>query len=271
MMLNVMLHRIMPDHDPDDYYFRRGTAISRCKFLKLLDYIEEKDLITLSAVTPMSVPVSIPEYKSICLTFDDGYRDNAWAFDQLLSRNMSAVLFPVRDYVQSSFSVIDDFAVHVNSGRISTELLERPELRSLLRRLAPERYRRLRSKWLGIEDDTCPDNLFLKEADITHYASHGIGVGIHGTSHRIWSVLGRQALRTELTGSADWIHGLTGKKPESVCFPHGKEPKPWLLQEIISGYDCIGVDREYNNQSVIRRIWMQEATNIGTLLDGRMA
>ncbi|WMP19032.1 polysaccharide deacetylase family protein [Thiothrix lacustris] len=260
-MLTLMLHRVMPQMITHDYYVRRGTAISQQKFIELLDAIAEREIPIVLSKNDQ------PERASVCLTFDDGYADNAWAFEQLLQRNLQAWLFPVKNYVIERFSVIDDIASQMTVCPSSTEWLSEPRTRNILMRLQPERYRWLRSCWLGIDIDRCSNSLFLTESEVRHYALQGIHLGIHGVTHRIWSSLSEYQLKKEIEQCHDWIQSLTGIAPLAACFPHGKAPTENIMQSVLADYQCFGVDKNYLNSSIERRMWLMESTDIRKKLD----
>ncbi|KPQ01670.1 MAG: hypothetical protein HLUCCO03_11655 [Marinobacter sp. HL-58] len=139
----LMLHRVLQKYEPDNYYFRRGTAISWTRFESLVVWAE--------AQRAKGFPTPV-------FTFDDGYSDNQAAFQVLLNKQLPVILFPVRDYIQTGFSVIDDMAARLNgpdcslSPRITRSLLS-GKLKRCLSALSPAEYRYYRARWFGIMDD----------------------------------------------------------------------------------------------------------------------
>lgn len=252
----LMLHRVLPVFDADNYYFQRKTAISWQRFMTLLDEIEAKGLVTLPA---SALAHAIPD-SAIFLTFDDGYIDNVEAFDEILRRKMTATLFPVKQFVQQGFSPIDDMAQHfMNADSIPEDIkhsLLTGRLKRLLRSIASHRYRRLRQRWFNIEQDS--PGIFMNEKQIRFYSERGIELGIHGVSHRVFTQLGTTRLLSELSESARWLEYLGQKSKPPLCFPHGKFNHSVL--NLASGFSSVylTVDQQTEGGGVWRRMWVVE-------------
>lgn len=259
-MLTIMLHRVLPKLDERDYYYRRGTVISQHKFITLLSEAQKRNFM-------IGISASNDYQPTLCITFDDGYSDNSWAFDYLLDKNMSAWLFPVKDYIQQRFSVLDDIAAQINHSPDLFDTIANHRIRHICRRLNANRYRQLRKQFFGIEKDLCNGALFLTEQQIINYAKCGIKLGVHGTTHRIWSNLTQQVLEKELTTASQWLKRLTNDTTGTVCFPHGKEPKDSIMESMLKSHTCFGVDREYSSNRIVRRHWFKEDTDVENLLD----
>lgn len=257
----LMLHRVLPEYVPDNYYFKRGTAISWHRFIKILDRIEIEEMQAL----PISEIQQGCNDRCVFITFDDGYADNSAALDEILRRDMRATVFPVKQFVQEGFSPIDDMAFHLMAhDDVSPELyhsLMSGRLKKLLRRLSINRYRYLRRKWFGLTDDASPKDLFLTDQQLVDFVSRGIELGIHGSSHRIFTSLPDDELLQELNDSRDWIKSLGISENRSICFPHGSHDQ--RVSNICSGFGNIllGVDAVPLCGSVQRRIHIKEAPN----------
>ena len=255
----LMLHRVLPKYDSDNYYFTRETAISWNRFVGLLDRIEEEGL---QSFTISELEAQSNNNQSIFITFDDGYADNEAALNEILRRKMKVTLFPVKQFVQEGNSPIDDMAFHLMSHKnVSQELnfsLMTGRLKKLLRRLTMQRYRYLRSKWFGLEEDALPSGLFLTEQQLTDLSSNGVELGIHGSSHRVFTSLSSADLSKELSESSKWLNslGITGKY--SICFPHGAHTE--RLSSVCSDFGSflLGVDSDPACDSVYRRTHIKE-------------
>ena len=259
-MLTIMLHRVLPELRADCYYTQRGTAISRRQLEILLNESQRRGL-------PLVTSRPVNGQPAICLTFDDGYADNAWAFDRILKAGGRAWLFPVKTYVQQRFSVMDDFAAQLRMYAEEQSSFDLARVRQIIRQVTPNRYRYWRERLTSITQDRCDAELFLNEKDLKQYSAAGIEMGLHGVTHRIWSNLSWSELAWEIRESEDWLTELTGTRPLGACFPHGKEPSEQAVTSLLSAYDCFGVDKPYSQNQVIRRFWLRETHHIGTVLD----
>ncbi|WP_461534728.1 polysaccharide deacetylase family protein [Spongorhabdus nitratireducens] len=250
---------MLQEYDPDNYYFQRRTAISWGRFIQLLDKIEADGCETL----PVSA-LGKASPQSVFITFDDGYADNFRAIKELLRRGMTATIFPVRNFSQQQFSAIDDMAANLMmSDAMPADLrasIINGRIKKIARRLSSERYRFLRAKLFGIAEDRLIEKLFLTEQQLSELVDSGIGLGIHGCSHRIFSSLPEDILEKELQESLDWLISLGISKQPAICFPHGAHDERTV--EICSQYSkyLLGVDCKPVCKEVHRRIHVKEDT-----------
>lgn len=246
----LMLHRVLDRYDSDNYYFQRGTAISWQCFSCWVAW----------AVVRREQGLSVPVF-----TFDDGYADNYRAITELLKFDLPVVLSPVRDFVVTGFSPIDDMAARLNqhestlSARLHAALLD-GKLKACLATLDAQQYRSYRQRWFAIADDV-PKNQFLSEIQLRELVNLGLQLGVHGITHRVWTALSTAELHAEIQSSLAWLASLGCDQPVGLCMPHGKIDQS--VYDILQGYKLplLGVDREYPF-TVIRRLWVKEDTEI---------
>jgi peptidoglycan/xylan/chitin deacetylase (PgdA/CDA1 family) len=253
-----MLHRVLPEYDADNYYFQRRTAISWKAFTYLLDTIQTRGWQT----RPVSELNEGNTENSVFITFDDGYVDTARALEEIISRNMTATVFPVKDFVLSGFSSIDDMAQHLlNASEVSNTVKDSlldGRLKKLMRQLTPERYRQLRRRWFGLEHDALCKPLFMSEAQLCEYSNRGIQLGIHGTSHRVFNALTNDRLKLELEQAHRWLSKLCSSEAFPICLPHGAHNKRVIETCLRYSRVLLGVDTESIYPDVHRRQWITE-------------
>jgi len=263
MNKTLMLHRVLPRR-VDNYYFRRGTAISFDHFRRLLDALEKHRW---RSVTPLCPLDSAAAVRRVCITFDDGYADNAAAFDELLARDLCATLFVVKDFVVENFSPIDDMAAWLDDARdVPAELavsLETGRLKKILRGMSAQRYRRFRARHFAAGDHKNAAR-FLTERQLTDYHRRGIAVGIHGKSHRVWRRLPAAQLRADINETARWLRELGVAEIAGLCFPHGQYRSCANLGgtiEQLAAVGLFGVEKKYPDPAVTPRVWVKQDTN----------
>jgi peptidoglycan/xylan/chitin deacetylase (PgdA/CDA1 family) len=257
-----MLHRIIEHYDENNYYFQRKTAISWNKFVELLDLIE------ISGWQTRSISALENGYTNhdVFITFDDGYKDNSNALDELIRRGMTATVYPVKNFALIGFSPIDDMAHHLmTTPNIAKNLLQSlldGRLKRVLRGLSAARYRYFRKHWFGIDIDANSAHLFMQEKQLKHYSNQGIELGIHGRSHRAFTHLVSCELSSELSDSLSWLRSLGNVSPISICFPHGKHSEIVIEQSLAIGQILLGVDCDTQLPPVLRRIHVTEEFNV---------
>lgn len=256
-----MLHRVLPEYDPDNYYFKRETAISWNRFIAILDQIETDGMQSLT-VSEMGESSNNP---SVFITFDDGYADNEPALNEILKRGMRATIFPVKQFIKEDFSPIDDMAYHLMAHKsISAELYSSfmsGRFKKLLRRLSVNRYRYLRKRWFGLNEDASPKGLFFNDKQLADFASRGLELGIHGVSHRVFTSLSDSELLEELKDSKEWLQSLGAGNTLSICFPHGSHDRRTVGICSDFGSHLFGVDSPNLYKPVLRRIHIKEEAN----------
>jgi peptidoglycan/xylan/chitin deacetylase (PgdA/CDA1 family) len=262
-MITFMFHRISPEEN-GSYYFKRGTAISQRKFEEILRVIDS-----------INLPVILPNQKAnstgVCLTFDDGYKDNLWAFRKLRDKHLESILFPVKDYIKNRFSITDDLASIYDQQEYGVDGLLKDRVRKIVRKMDNTRYRYYRSRIFGFNNDQCPADLFMSELELKEATSLGVSLGVHGTTHRIWPSLGDFELIQEVKESDKWLSQLSNNSIEYLAYPHGKEPNDNVFECLLDDYVNFGVDRFYKNPLILERIWVKENTDIKRVLNEYIA
>ena len=252
-----MLHRVLPEYDPNSYYFQRETAISWKRFTQLLDKTEADGSDTLPA---SALHKASPQ--SVCITFDDGYADNLPALKEIVRRGMTATLFPVRDFTRQQFSPIDDMAAHLKMRddlphHLRSSIIS-GRIKKIARRLSFERYRCLRNRLFSLTKDALSDDLFLTENQLCEISAAGIELGIHGCSHRTFTSLSAQSLEGEILDSQRWLRSLGASGDIPICFPHGAHNTETV--SICRQYSnaLLGVDCQPVCHDVHRRVHIKE-------------
>jgi peptidoglycan/xylan/chitin deacetylase (PgdA/CDA1 family) len=78
------------------------------------------------------------------------------------------------------------------------------------------------ARTFGVEPLEITAELTMDAAELAKLALHPLAtLGAHTVSHRAVSRLTDDEARSEMTRSADWIEGLTGRRPVEIAYPYG--------------------------------------------------
>jgi hypothetical protein len=183
---------------------------------------------------------------AICITFDDGYRDNfVNAFPVLKKYGLPATIFLASGVIGNGgmlwhdrvFSAFRESRAKVlewppRSGRMHA--IDSPEARIsalnvALRRIKPlgvdvreEAIVELTSA-LGTQEKKKEPDIMLQWEDIREMQKHRITFGAHTRTHPILSVLPPETAWEEIHGSKEDIERHTGVTVRAFAYPNGKE------------------------------------------------
>ncbi|MBV6416819.1 MAG: hypothetical protein CMLOHMNK_01434 [Steroidobacteraceae bacterium] len=202
-------------------------------------------LATLCAVLPLPEAArrlqegTLPA-AAVCITFDDGYRNNLDVAAPVLRRySLPATVFVVQSAIESGImwndllieamrqatAAMDLSMVGLGSvalppladrAPLVTKLLEAFKYRSLQQRWddARELYQRVAA--------APPPRLMLNECELHCLVRAGIDVGGHTVNHPILATLTEDEARGEIADGADWLERATGRRPTSFAYPNGR-------------------------------------------------
>jgi peptidoglycan/xylan/chitin deacetylase (PgdA/CDA1 family) len=187
----------------------------------IFSYPEEKFIKLIKSLKNVIAISDINKKDGVCLTFDDGYKDN------LLTA------YPILKKENKPFTVF-----------VATDLLGKHD-------------------YLTIEDVKK-----LSEDPI-------VTIGAHGHTHRALATLDTSEAKSELELSKKILEEITGKKVNSMSFPHGSYDKTILSFAKKLGYQMIGTSDfglHVIGQTCIKRIAIYRCDTLRTVkskIDGK--
>ena len=232
----LIYHRVLPEPDPlfpDEVDAPRFDA--QLNLLKqvfhLLPLPEAVDRLKNHTLPP----------RAACLTFDDGYADNASIALPLLQKHgVCATFFVASGYLnggcmfndraialirQHPAEPIDLRFLELGSLPLATLAERRAALQTLLQRLkyeAPEvrcdHLHHLETR-LGF---TPPADLMMNDAQVLSLHQAGMSIGGHTVNHPILASLPPAVARCEIEQNRTYLTRLLGSPPTLFAYPNGK-------------------------------------------------
>ena len=238
-LLILTYHRVIPDpdaHDPDD--------ISESQFdMQVSVFSKYFNPLTLSDAASRLRDGKLPA-RAVCVTFDDGYRDNAELALPILRRHQVPATFfvatsfldggimwndrviqSVRRFAGDNIDLRDlglgEHAVATNAQRMATyktligQLKHLPQEERLARCLAV-------GELLGV---AAPTDLMMETKDLLTLRDAGMEIGGHTQSHPILSVVDDATARAEIGEGKRDLERILDAEIAAFAYPNGRPGK----------------------------------------------
>lgn len=179
--------------------------------------------------------------RSACVTFDDGYADNAAvALPILRRRAMPATFFLATSFINGgrmwNDSVIETFrrargdildarCIGLDELSISTVELRRRAIERALAAMKylPQEERQKRAEELGAgTSHELPSDLMMTQEQVLQLHASGMEIGAHTVTHPILARLDPEHASNEIRDSKSRLEAITGAPITSFAYPNGK-------------------------------------------------
>lgn len=231
----LIYHRVRPAHD----CMRPGepTATEFEWQMRLLQ--RHFNILPLSTAVPRLRQNRLPP-RATCITFDDGYADNATVALPILRRlEIPATVFVASGYLNGgrmwNDTVIE--ALRLFNGRelnlaetglpvytLGTDASRRAAARDIITRskyLDASRRDEI-ADCLASQTGPLADDLMLNTAQLLTLQENGVEIGAHTVSHPILSSLTLEGSREEIIRGKIELEKITGKTVNLFAYPNGK-------------------------------------------------
>ncbi len=239
----LVYHRVLSEPDP----FREGVpSVDEfdCQMRLISRYFTP---LALDDAVDAMANNTLPR-NAVCVTFDDGYRDNlTLALPILKKYHVPATVFVATGFLDSgrmwNDTVIE--ALRTYEGDTLTvpqlELFEAPtadveqrcelaaQIITDIKHLDP-RDRELRVKALecAVGEGRLPKTLMLDRQGVAELHSQGVEIGAHTVTHPILSTLALDQASQELDQSRRQLESITGAPVKFFAYPNGVPGKDFL-------------------------------------------
>lgn len=177
--------------------------------------------------------------RAVCVTFDDGYRDNyEVALPVLEDLGIPATFFVSSGYVNGGImwnDVVREYVRHAGNGRVDLRPAGLPllETATIDQQQAAIREVTGRLKQASLEERECcvafmreraglrSSDLMMTDAMLRDAAARGVELGAHTVSHPILRKLPDAAAAAEIRGAKEALEGITGGVVRYFAYPNG--------------------------------------------------
>ncbi len=178
--------------------------------------------------------------RSACITFDDGYADNATiALPLLLKHQIPATFFIASGYLNGGCMFNDRVAHLVRQSGDSLDLQwldlgilslttlasRRQAFATLINQIKyrpPEARRSILDRLESESAISPPTHLMMTAEQLLQLDGAGMELGGHTVNHPILASLNPDDARHEIEENRDYLTQLTGKRPQVFAYPNGK-------------------------------------------------
>lgn len=231
----LIYHRVLPEPDP-----LRPQEPDAAAFAWQMELLATRfNVLPLSEACQRLASRSLPP-RAVCVTFDDGYADNAEVALPILQRyRLPATFFVATAYLDGGCMWNDAIIEAIRRAPERLDLsrfeqgvhcLDGPESRrALIATLvgafkylpADERVRRVEELAAAV-DAGLPTDLMMTSAQVRRLADAGMEVGGHTRSHPILATLSEAEARAEIEGGKRDLETILGLPIRLFAYPNGK-------------------------------------------------
>ncbi|MFM8332651.1 MAG: polysaccharide deacetylase family protein [Candidatus Methylumidiphilus sp.] len=243
----LIYHRVLPNIDDLLPYevtadaFDKQLEVLKSAF-NVLSLGEAVDRLKLGTLPP----------RSACITFDDGYADNATIALPILQRHgMPATFFIASAYINGGI-MFNDVIIHavrhsrsdyVNLNQLgfgefalNTPSAKRLAISRILFKLRYETPPELREDTANelaklASDAPCPTDLMMGTRQLLEMANAGMEIGGHTLRHPILARLSLGNARREIADGKDYLEALLGIKLNFFAYPNGRPGVDYTLEQ----------------------------------------
>jgi peptidoglycan/xylan/chitin deacetylase (PgdA/CDA1 family) len=235
----LIFHRVLPQPDvlfPDELHAARFDEVCRwlAAWFNVLALDQAVDLMQRGSLPP----------RALCITFDDGYADNATVAMPILQRHgLSATFFistgfldggtPWNDVVAESFRSCERgfvelpriAGIDLGVWDLADSAARRAAILSTIDHIkylpAPHRQDAVQAVVAACGVVT-PKDLMMSSAQVKQLVDGGMTVGGHTINHPILAHIDETTARHEIGEGRDRLHAITGRAVELFAYPNGR-------------------------------------------------
>lgn len=284
-----MYHRVLEHPDPlqGEIHLARvmDTQFRTLRqFFKVLPLDEAAEMLAAGELPP----------RAVCITFDDGYRDNHDLALPLLQRHGLTATFYVASAYLNGGLIFHDVLVesirHAETGTfdlgidgiqplhisdVASRIAAAEHLMGAMKYLPPAQRQQLSERLIHTLGSKAPRALMMRDEEVRAMSRHGMSIGGHTAHHVILSKLSPEAAREEIVSNQQTLSSLIDKPLVSFAYPNGKPGLDYdvkhveLVRELgyrnaVSTHSAMGTRQASIHE--LPRFVLNETTSIGVIL-----
>jgi peptidoglycan/xylan/chitin deacetylase (PgdA/CDA1 family) len=250
----LMYHRVLPDDQCRDYPLA-SLAVPETAFAQQTRWLARHCRVLTVADAVGLLQSGLPTDRPVvCVTFDDGYRDNVEIAAPILeAADLRATFFVTTDlmgrdelfwYDRASESWLQrDEAQHAAAvsailGQSTSCPRTLDDWMALLKQASPEDRTRLIAalESLGSSPKPQHDYRLMTFEQLKHMTDRGHEIGAHSRTHPLLPQLDQPALIDEIDGARRILQDRLGVEIKGFCYPNGDQDPRVHAQVRLAGY-----------------------------------
>jgi len=244
-LLILIYHRVLEKHD-----FMRPNIVDKQSFTWHLNLLSQYfNVLSLDEALKHIENDTLPP-RAICITFDDGYRDNYTnALPILKSFNLSATFFIASGFLDGGRMWNDTIIEAVRNSsdeRIDLEFLGLGQVEvdndnkkylvaqhiiNAIKHL-PNETRREYTEYVAEQSSFLPNDLMMSSEQVKELHQSGMEIGGHTVNHPILAKLDKQSANEEIVFNKGFLDNLLKMPTKFFAYPNGKPGLDYLPDNI---------------------------------------
>lgn len=242
----LVYHRVLPEPDP-----LFPDQMDAARFAQHLDVLGECfNVMPLPEAVARLRSGSLPR-RAACITFDDGYADNATvALPLLRARGMHATFFIAAGFLdggrmwndtvieavrRTPLAVVDAACVGLGALPCDDMAQKRQAVDALigvLKYLPIHERAEMVNRFARGSGAKLPADLMMSSRQVRDLHSAGMEVGAHTVNHPILATLPVAAARAEIASGRDMLEAIIGSRVGLFAYPNGKPGQDYLPEHV---------------------------------------
>ena len=241
----LMFHRVLPTRDEmrplettaEEFEWQMRILSRHFNVLRLVDAV---DMLRTASLPP----------RAACVTFDDGYADNAAIAQPIMAKyGIPATVFVAsghldggrmwNDTIVESLRIIGEGELDLGEfglgvlpiGDTGTRVKCAYSIIRASKYLGDARRREI-AEYVASKAGELPDNLMLTSARLRDLSAAGVDIGGHTVSHPILAGLPIEQAREEIQGGRAALAGILGQPPRIFAYPNGRRDQDYNDEHI---------------------------------------